>query len=131
MFSTDIQKDDWSEFFDDFTHAHQSWLVRMTNMGADSGVLGWENELPFEGLTLQLDNGITCISIIVRQDSVPPGHLLHSVNGATQITLGQSEDNEHLRLHIKAMNNVITTFAFRRAAVPDQQTKPGNPKPSL
>ncbi|GJL62520.1 MAG: hypothetical protein NPIRA04_11740 [Nitrospirales bacterium] len=118
-------------FFESFTHTHQGWLVNITIMRNDVGAREWENGLPLEGLTHQLDNNISCVSIIVQQDSVPHGHLLYSIKGATQITFEQSENDEYLKLYVKSVKNVMTTITFQRAAVPDQQANPITPPPSL
>lgn len=128
---TDIQKDEWSEFFESFTHTHQGWLVRITNMGDDAEIQEWENGLPLEGLTHHLDHDISCVSIIVRQDAVPHGHLLHTVKGVTQITAEESVDDEHFKLHVTARNEIVTTIVFHRATIPDHQADPAVPNPSL
>jgi len=129
--STDIPMNNWSDFFERITHTHQGWLVNIITMKNDVGAREWENGLPLEGLTHQLDNNISCVSIIVQQDSVPHGHFLYSIKGATQITFEQSENDGYLKLHVKAAKNIISTITFQRAAVPDQQAYPITPPPSL
>jgi len=99
----------------DFGARHYGWLVTIAGDGGGGG-------LPLEGLALQLDRGREALSVIVRQDALPHGHVLRSIEGPVRMTLEETDAGGEKTLDVESAGHARTRVVFRPVPVPDMET---------
>jgi Family of unknown function (DUF5335) len=127
MSGMEIPRHEWPKFLDDFSRKYHGWLTRAEQHGADSGALVENYELPLEGMTIHLKGKQEVLSLVLQKPDLPHGHLLHSIEGVTSITLEESDNGGDKILHIHSTDGRITVIRFVRMVVPDRvPPRPGS-----
>lgn len=65
MDSTEIPREQWLKFFDDFSKKHEAWIVNWEVLGRDIGDQEKTNRLPLVGITVDVKARRPSIDIIV------------------------------------------------------------------
>jgi hypothetical protein len=132
MPATEIPRQDWPRFLEQFTQEHKAWLVTLERHGAGSGVLTEAQDLPLEGITVNLSEKGEAVSLILAKQDLPHGHLVHSIEAVTAIVLEESGTKSDKFLRIRSAAGRDTVIRFRRVIVPghppphaDSQSKSG------
>lgn len=110
-----IPRHAWRHFVQDFGTRHQGWLV--TIAGDDGG-----RGLPLEGLALQLDHGREVLAVVIRQDALPHGHVLRSIDGPVRMVLEETGAGGKKTLDVESAGHARTRVVFRPVPVPDMET---------
>ena len=126
MSGIEIPRPEWPKFLDDFSRKYKEWLTTVEQHGADSGALGENQELPLEGMTINLKGKEEALSLVLKKPELPQGHLLHSIEGVTSITLEESHNAGDKILYIRSADGRITVIRFRRMVVPVRVPNPGS-----
>ena len=118
MRTKEIQKKEWTEFFDNFSRKHEGWVVNLEIFGNEIGAQVEERELALEGITDEWDEkeGNT---ITIMTGGKPDDHITHSITRPTQVSLEQTDEGADAALAIKSGDGVTTLLRFRSAVLPE------------
>ena len=118
MRTQEIPKNEWIEFFDNFSRKHEGWLVSLEVFGPEIGAQVEERELALEGITHERaeTEGNT---ITIMTGVKPDDHITHSVTSPTSVSLEQTDEGADAALAIKSGDGLTTLLRFRSAVLPE------------
>ncbi|HEX6732104.1 MAG TPA: DUF5335 family protein [Pyrinomonadaceae bacterium] len=118
MRTQEIPKNEWTEFFDNFSRKHEGWLVNLEIFGPEIGAQVEERELALEGITDEWDEtkGNT---IMIMTGVKPDDHITHSVTCPISVSLEQTDEGADAALAIKSGDGLTTLLRFRSAVLPE------------
>jgi hypothetical protein len=118
MRTQEIPKNEWIEFFDNFSRRHEGWLVSLEVFGPEIGAQVEERELALEGITHEWaeTEGKT---ITIMTGVKPDDHITHSVTSPTSVSLEQTDEGADAALAIKSGDGLTTLLRFRSAVLPE------------
>ncbi len=115
----EIPKDEWRNFFHDFSRYHRGWIVNVEIFSRELGAQRETREIPFEGLIAELrNNGHDCLELIMGESA--KHHLTHTVESPTHVRY-ESESHSEV-IQIESADGVTTLLNFHRASLPDRVT---------
>lgn len=118
MRTQEIQKKEWTEFFDSFSRKYEGWIVNLEIFGPEIGAQVEERELALAGITNDWDeregNTVRIMTGVKRDD-----HVTHSITRPTQVSLEQTDDGSDAALAIQSGNGVTALLRFRSAGLPE------------
>ena len=118
MRTQEIQKKEWTEFFDSFSRKHEGWLVSLEMFGPEIGAQVEERNLALEGITDEW-NETEGNTIMIMTGVKPDDHITHSIAHPTQVSLEQTDEGADAALAIKSGDGVTTLLRFRSAVLPE------------
>lgn len=118
MQTKEIQRTEWSEFFDDFSRTHRGSRVGIEILGRDIGAQTEEIGLELEGITAESDE-VLGDTIFIMVGANAPDHLTHSIRHATKVSLEQDEFGTDVALAIKAVDGSTALLRFQPTALPE------------
>ncbi|MBI2876197.1 MAG: DUF5335 family protein [Candidatus Tectomicrobia bacterium] len=90
MWTREIPRNEWAQFFDNFSRRYRGWLVTVEVLGPDIGAQIEAHELPLEGITTEVkEDGEEIISILGKE---PMAHITHTIAAPTHVRLKQAEE---------------------------------------
>lgn len=76
MATQKIPREKWTEFFDNFSRSHRGWSVTVEGFGSELGAQVEAREMPFEGVTAEVNvRGRDAISVVLGDS--PYRHVTH------------------------------------------------------
>ena len=118
MKTTEIPKNEWPKFFDNFSRQHEGWLVTLEIFGTEFGAQAQERELTFAGIVDEWDE-IHGNQIVIMVGEKPDDHITHSIANPIQVSLEQTDEDAHAVLAIKSANGVMALMRFRSQMLPE------------
>jgi hypothetical protein len=118
MKTKEIQKNEWPKFFDNFSSKHQGWSVTLEIFGTELGAQVQERELALVGIVDEWDE-IHGNRIVIMFGEKPDDHVTHSIEGATEVSLEQTEGGEDVALAIKSADGVMALLRFLSPMLPE------------
>jgi hypothetical protein len=115
--STEIPKQDWGRFLDDFSRRHQGWLVKIEGELTDRGEAS-PQDLPLEAVTRQLDGQQDALAVVMRQEGRPQAHLIHSVGAPSALQVEEHDSGAEKRLLVRSAKGRTTVVRLHRAILP-------------
>jgi len=130
MKTKEIAKNEWPEFFDNFSRKHEGWLAALEVFGAEIGAQVEERELAFEGIVDEWDE-VQGNQIMIMMGAKPDDHITHSISRPTQVGLEQTDEGADAALAIKSADGVTALLRFRSPMLPEMVdavvTQPSRP----
>jgi Family of unknown function (DUF5335) len=125
MRTREIPRNQWREFFDDFSRQHEGWVATIEIAGGEThGKRVEARELPLAGVGFdQKGSEPGAVEIEVGRD--PSERLTHIVHDARRVVFSHSEDEAQLRLEIESTGGRKATVQLRRAARAERSRKAG------
>ena len=117
MDTQEIPREQWKSFFDSFSRQHEGWLATL-EVFADFGAQPEAEELPFEGISLESNDGDSD-SVIISFGRSPDDHVTHTIQQPTQLWLQQTPEGADASLEIRAKDNSNTLLRFRSPVLPE------------
>jgi hypothetical protein len=114
--TAEIPKQDWARFLEDFSRRHQGWLVRIDDELPDKKTS--PEGLPLEAVIRQLDGEADTLSVVVRQEGRPQGHLLHTISAPAALQIEDRESGQEKRLLVRSAEDRRTVVSLRRVVLP-------------
>lgn len=109
MLTREIPRNEWVTYFNNFSRNYHGWSVTLEVMEADIGAQVEAEQLPLQGIAVDLrSNGKDIISIIVGND--PDYHMSHSITSPTHVQIEHSDNGEVLQ--IETLNGPTTLLHF-------------------
>jgi Family of unknown function (DUF5335) len=118
MKTKEIAKNEWPEFFDNFSRKHEGWLVTVEIFGSDIGAQVEEGELAFEGIVDEWDE-IQGNQIMIMIGAKPDDHITHSISRPTLVSLEQTDEGADAALAIKSEDGTTALLRFRSPMLPE------------
>jgi hypothetical protein len=113
----EVPRQEWKTFFQQFTQDHEEWLVSVAGQDKGNQTLHEVNGLPFEALTLHLDDAHEVLSILVRNNDVAQEHVYLSIPRPRSVMVETAGPD--VKLHIDSIDRPSTSIRFHRVATPD------------
>lgn len=115
MKTLDIPRRDWSDRLNEFTSAHEGWLVSIDVLGSNIGVQPEIRDLPLLGIAADRPDHDGRISISVARTVTE--HLTHVVHDVTRLYMERSEEGADVALEIQSADGTTTLLTLRIAAL--------------
>jgi hypothetical protein len=100
MVVADIPKEQWSQFLEEFGRRHHGWLVQIEGAHTDAAMRSGGWPAPLAAITVQLAGQEPAITIVARQDRVPPGATLYSIPKPCDLRVEEDDGGREKRLVI-------------------------------
>ena len=127
MQTIEIPRAAWAGRLNEFTSAHQGWLVSLDVLGPELGAQPEVSNLPLLGVSADTSS---CDDTIVIAVGRPPGeHLSHLVHQVTRIYLERTEEGADAALQIESADGTRTLMRFRVPTLPESVD--GMPRPPV
>ena len=118
MATREIPREQWREFLDGFSRAHESSLATLEVVGRDVGAQVEARELPLVGVSYD-DKGSGADSVEILLGLTPDDHLTHVVPRPQRLWVMQDDDGADQALDIEDRDDHRTLLRFRVAARPE------------
>jgi hypothetical protein len=111
IMTTEIPREKWAPFFDDFSKQHENWIVILEVLGQDIGEQPESTRLPLIGISADLKSAPPTIAIIVggRLDA----HVTHIIHNPKRVFAKPPEEPAHEAIEIEGDDGKITLVHFR------------------
>lgn len=131
MHTHQISRDEWKQFFHDFSRFHQGWMISLDVFSQEFGAQIGTRELPFEGMVFEeTRTGKPSIELILGKTA--DHHITHTIVMPIRVLF--ECQGEHEVLQIEAENSITLHLGFHRARpsakVPYTSLKSFSAKPS-
>ena len=113
----EIPRAEWVGFLDGFSRQHEGWLVTVEVFGAEIGAQVEAEEIMLEGITADLKDGESVISIMLSKGATT--HITHNITQPTHVRLEQTESGADMALQIESGDRATTLVRFRSAMLPE------------
>lgn len=114
----EIQRTEWSEFFDSFSRQHEGWLATLQIFNLEIGAQVQEQELSFAGIVAAWDNrGGIEIAIMLGRSA--DDHVTHTIRDPIEVRVEQIDERADAVLAIKSEDGTITLLRFRFPILPE------------
>ena len=115
MHTTEIPRREWTHQLDQFSKAHDGWLVSLNVAAADKGAQAEFRLLPLVGVTSEPGEAGT-ISIGVAE---PTGQqVTHTIHSPRRVWIEKTDSGADAMLEIEATDGTKSTLRFRSAVLP-------------
>ena len=113
MSTKEIQRGEWSEFFDSFSKQHQDQLVTIEVLGevGDQVEARW---LPLEGITVESGHGGEAQFEIIAGER-PDSHISHTITSPMRVWFKQTGEGSGEALEIESESGTVL-LQFRSEA---------------
>lgn len=117
MFTREIPREDWTEFFNTLSRQHEGWRVTIEVLDEDLGPEVEARKLPLKGITADVrDDGRDTISIIAGE--ALREHVVHLITEPIHVRLAETEEGAHQAIQIESASRTTTLVIFRSAMLP-------------
>ena len=118
MITREITREEWAGFFDGFSRMHEGWLATVEVLGAETGAQQEARELPFRGVTAELNEGrVVRVEVMVGAEA--EDHITHTVTRPTHVRLAETEAGAHQALEIESEDGLTTLLGFPSPTRPE------------
>lgn len=112
MKTREVPREQWKDFFEDFSRRHTGWISRVVVVGERLGAQIEAHDLALEGTFYEPDRN--AITILLGK---PSGHIEHPVRAPHRVWVEVAEDGAEAALEIEALDGTKTVLEFRAPAV--------------
>jgi hypothetical protein len=123
--SLEIQPDEWPRFFDEFSKAHEGWIVDVDVVGPEIGDQEAASGLPLVGLGADVKDGERRVEVMVggRREA----HVTRIIEKPQRVWLEVSDVPGHDGVAIESDDGTMTIVTFRHVDpdVIERQLPPG------
>jgi hypothetical protein len=112
MSLTELPRAAWTAALNDFSTAHEGWLVSVEVWTPEIGALPEIANLPLIGVSADRTEGDGTITISAASSA--DGHASHTIHHAVGVTLERDAHGVATAMHIESAGGVKTTLRFRQ-----------------
>ena len=109
--TVEIPADQWTRFFDDFSKAHDGWIVTVEVVGRRIGDQEAASGLPLVGLGADTKDGERRVEVMVGRH--PESHATRIIEKPRRVQLEQSDLPGHDAIAIEADDGTTTIVTFQ------------------
>jgi hypothetical protein len=111
MLTQEIPREEWVNFFNNFSRNHHGWTVNLQVLREDIGAQVETHELPLDGIMAQIRaNGKDEISIMVEES--PDKHLTHIITKPSHVRIERADSGADETLQIQSASGETTLLSF-------------------
>jgi hypothetical protein len=118
MATQEIPRAQWNSFFNSFSRQHEGWLATLEVFADAFGAQQEAEELSFEGISLDSENGESD-SVIISFGRSAAEHVTHTIHEAKHLWLQQTPEGADAALEIRAQDNSNTLLRFQSPMLPE------------
>jgi hypothetical protein len=111
MITTEIPRQQWIKFFDDFSKKHEGWIVTMEVLGQDLGDQEQTATMKLIGVSADVKDRESRVEIIAGDR--PDAHLTRIINSPKRVWLKQPEEVGHESIEVESEEGISTLLRFR------------------
>src|SRR5437867_11317809 len=101
MSTQEIPRDEWNNFFNQFSRQHEGWLATLEVLGPDIGAQEEAHELPLEGISHASESSESD-TIAISLGKTPADHVTHTIEQAQHVWLETTEEGANAALEIES-----------------------------
>jgi hypothetical protein len=122
MNTKEIPRQDWTQFFDQFSKEHQKWIVTVEVLGRDIGAQEEVTRLPLGGISAEVKPAKTTIEIIAgHRDAEPEKHVTRIIEAPKRVLFKQPEEPGDEAIDVESEDGHMTLVTFAR--IPPEQVE--------
>ena len=106
----EIKKEDWANFFNDLSKRRYEWKTNVEVLSPEMGDQILTDGLPFNGVTLEEEDGEQTIVISVGENT--ENHQAHSIKSPVRVAFLATPTNRDEVLDIEETNGTKTLIRF-------------------
>lgn len=126
MTTREIPRNQWTQFFDDFSKSHEGWMTTMEvdDPSTTAGKRTEAENLPLRGITADMKGqNDNIISVIMGHLPDEPDHVTRFINAPTKVTLNEDQAGDRGYFEIDSQNEGKTFIHFQPAGQPAQRLR--------
>ena len=116
MPNQEIRRNDWRDFFDEFSRSHESWLATVEVFG-DLGAQTIAEELPLVGIVADEPSHGGAVAIVLGRGN---DTLTHTVARPARVDVERTEEGAEAAVEIESTGGEKTLLRFRSSVPPDE-----------
>jgi hypothetical protein len=111
MITSEIPREEWNSFFDDFSKRHQGWIVTVEEAGSDIGEQEEATLLPFVGITADVKDGENRIAIVIGGQK--SADLNRFIDMPERVWFRHTPQEQYDAIDVESKDGVKTILQFR------------------
>lgn len=123
MQTIEIPRHAWVRQLNEFTIAHEGWLVSLDVLGAELGAQPEIVNLPLLGVSADRVNHDGTVAVSVARSQTE--HFTHIIEAVTRIYIERVDDGADAALQIESADGTRTILRLRATALPETVTEDG------
>ncbi|MCC7415546.1 MAG: DUF5335 family protein [Acidobacteria bacterium] len=118
MRTIEIPQRDWPRALDEFSAAHEGWLVSLDVLGSAIGAQPQFRELPLRGVTAEIASSDPIITIAASRGDGE--HITHIIHAPTHVRIERTNEGADVALQIESDEGDAAILRFRNAEAGDR-----------
>jgi hypothetical protein len=110
MLTTEIPRERWSKFFDDFSKHHEGWIVNWEVLGDDIGNQTKTNRLPLVGISADVKGRAPRIDVMVG--GRPDAHVTQIIETPKRVWFKLPEVAGNEAIEVESDDGRVTLVTF-------------------
>ena len=111
MKTKEIERGEWSAFFDLFSRQHEGWTMTLEILGSEIGAQIQERELVFEGIVADW-NEVRGDQIAIMAGEKPDDHITHRIGRPIQVSFEYIDEATDGVIMIISADGVTSLLRF-------------------
>jgi hypothetical protein len=116
MRTVEIAREAWTTTLDEFSTAHQGWLVSLDVLDVTIGAQSEVDDLPLLGVSV---GGPHESAVTIAAGRSWTEHVTHTIHSPTRVQLERRDDGADVALQIESADGAKAILRFRTAARPE------------
>lgn len=116
MKTIEISRREWTSALDEFSRAHEGWLVSLDVLALSLGAQPEFRELPLVGITAEPSDGGT-ISIAVARPS--GDQITHTIHAPNRVSIERTDAGAEVAVEITSVDGTRAILQFKTVARPE------------
>lgn len=116
MQTVEVPRHTWAGALNEFTRAHEGWLVSLDLLSPDLGAQLAIDNLPLLGVSAERIDDHRAVSISAGSAAE---RLTHTIHEATRVSIERTDEGADAALQIESSDGTTAILRFRVAALPE------------
>jgi uncharacterized protein DUF5335 len=117
MRTVEIPREAWTKRLNEFSAAHEGWLVSLDVLDSTIGAQREVDDLPLLGVTAEHGGSDAAITVSAGRSAAE--HVTHTIHAPTRVEIERREDGADVALQIESADGARSILRFRVAALPE------------
>ena len=117
MLTVKIPRDGWSQALDQFSTAHEGWLISVDLLDPTIGAQPEVRDLPLVGVVAELHDGGGTISICAARSGFD--QITHTIHAPTAVWIERTDKGADAALEIESAEGTTTIVRLKTPALPE------------
>ena len=117
MTTREISREEWSDFFDEFSRRYEGWLVTIERLDPQLGDQIEVEDQPLHGIVAERKRDPKVIEIFTSTEATESS--THVIEKPTRVWVEETGEGAEAAVEIESEENGKTLLRFRSAALPE------------